>query len=208
MSAVLAPLAHGSPGRPLVDASFLRNPYPAYQALREAGPLHWSEEFFGGAWLLTRHVDVEMVLRDPRFSAQRTGGWVMGVDGPSGNARRELGGFQRLFARAMLFLDAPDHQRVRQVLNAGFRPVTLQALAPHIEQMVGARLDAVHAAQGFDFMHALARPLPAQVIATLMGVDSTDQAQFIAWSENLAAWRSATHAGAGAPRAGQSAGDE
>ena len=45
--------------RPLVDAAFLANPYPAWRALREAGPIHWSEEFFGGAWLLTRHADVE-----------------------------------------------------------------------------------------------------------------------------------------------------
>lgn len=58
----------------LVDAQFQQDPYPAYQALRERGPVHWSEAFFQGAWLLTDHVDVEQVLRDPRFSAQRTGG--------------------------------------------------------------------------------------------------------------------------------------
>ena len=88
----------------MVDAAFLHNPYPAYQALREAGPIHWSEEFFGGAWLLTRHADVEQVLRDPRFSAQRTGGWVTQREAVPG----ELSAFQQLFARAMLFLDAPD----------------------------------------------------------------------------------------------------
>ncbi|HQT71027.1 MAG TPA: hypothetical protein PLE48_11450 [Thiobacillus sp.] len=57
----------------LLDDAFHVNPYPTYQALRDAGPIHWSEEFFGGAWLLTRHADVALVLRDPRFSAQRTG---------------------------------------------------------------------------------------------------------------------------------------
>ena len=111
---------------PIVDAAFLGNPYPTYHALRDAGPIHWSEEFFGGAWLLTRHADVEMVLRDPRFSAQRTGGWVKDREA----ARGELDGFQRLFARALLFLDAPDHARIRKVLNAGFRPDVLQRLVP------------------------------------------------------------------------------
>src|SRR5882762_7032983 len=112
------PAANLAAGAPLISEAFLDDPYPTYQALREAGPIHWSEEFFGGAWLLTRHDDVEMVLRDARFSAQRTGGWVMGTgDG----ARAELRGFQRIFARAMLFRDAPDHQRIRLVLNAGFR---------------------------------------------------------------------------------------
>ena len=145
---------------PLVDAAFLANPYPAYQALREAGPIHWSTEFFGGAWLLTRHADVEQVLRDPRFSAQRTGGWVTDRE----QQRGELAGFQQLFARAMLFLDAPDHGRIRKVLNAGFKPAALQALLPFIERTAGALLDAVQAQPGFDVMQALARPLPTRVI--------------------------------------------
>lgn len=83
MSAVLAappPVL----GRPIVDAAFLADPYPTYRALREAGPIHWSDEFFGGAWLLTRHADVERVLRDWRgFSA----------------AHRRLGQGQRGYAR-------------------------------------------------------------------------------------------------------------
>ncbi|MDN7184482.1 cytochrome P450 [Caballeronia sp. SEWSISQ10-4 2] len=70
-------------GRPMIDDDFLENTYPTYEVLRDAGPIHWSDEFFGGAWLLTRHEDVEAMLRDPRFSARRTGLWVMN----SGEAR-------------------------------------------------------------------------------------------------------------------------
>lgn len=168
---------------PLIDHAFLADPYPAYRALREAGPLHWSEAFFGGAWVLTRHADVEAALRDPRLSAQRTGGWVGDVD-----EHRELAGFQRLFARAMLFLDAPDHMRLRQVMNAGFKPSVLQALRPRIEAMVTAKLDAIDASSPFDFMQALARPLPAQVIAALMGMEDADDQAFIQGSHDLAAF--------------------
>ena len=56
---------------------FLDDPYPTYRTWREAGPIQWRDDFFGGAWVLTRHADVEAALRDPRLSAQRTGGWVM-----------------------------------------------------------------------------------------------------------------------------------
>ncbi|HWI10003.1 MAG TPA: cytochrome P450, partial [Burkholderiaceae bacterium] len=175
-------------GRPIVDAAFLADPYPTYAALREAGPIHWSEEFFGGAWLLTRHADVEAVLRDAaRFSAQRTGGWVMRSD----VARRELRGFQQLFARAMLFVDAPDHARIRGVLNAGFRSDVLQRFAPAVERRVDALLDAVNATgadAGFDFMQALARPLPADVMAMLMDIPAADRGDFIAWSDDLASF--------------------
>jgi cytochrome P450 len=187
MSAVLALRRDpASPlGRRLIDDAFLDDPYPTYEALRDAGPIHWSEEFFGGVWLLTRHDDVEIMLRDPRFSAQRTGGWVMNSgDG----ARAELQGFQRLFARAMLFRDAPDHQRLRRVLHAGFRPDVLQRLVPDIETMVDQLLDGIDAGRGFDFMQRLARPLPARVIARLMGIDGDEDARFIAWSDDLAAF--------------------
>lgn len=185
MSALPASLRETGAGRCLIDEAFLDDPYPTYRALRESAPIHWSDEFFGGAWLLTRHDDVETMLRDPRFSAQRTGGWVMNSgDG----ARDELKGFQRLFARAMLFRDAPDHQRLRRVLHAGFRPDALQRLVPRIEALVDELLAGVDAAAGFDFMQRLARPLPARVIATLMGIEGGDGARFVAWSDDLAAF--------------------
>ena len=169
----------------LVDGAFLRNPYPAYHALRALGPIHWSEEFFGGAWLLTRHEDVEAVLRDPRYSARRTGGWVMrGSEGE----RQALCPFQRLFSRAMLFLDAPDHTRLRQVLNAGFRPAALRAFAGTIEQMTAGLVERLAGLEAFDFMESIAKPLPAMVIARLLGMDAENQPDFLAWSEDLAAF--------------------
>lgn len=176
-------------GHPMLDAAFLSDPYPTYRVLRDAAPLVWSDEFFGGAWLVTRHADVELVLRDARFSAQRTGGWVMRPADADHAGRSGLQGFQRLFARAMIFLDAPDHTRVRQVMSAAFRPADLQRLLPRIEQAVAERLAAVDAGAPFDFVGVLARPLPAQVIAWLMGLDDAEgavSADVVAWSDELA----------------------
>ncbi|MFS8979793.1 cytochrome P450 [Cupriavidus necator] len=171
--------------RPIIDASFLRDPYSAYRALREAGPIHWSDEFFGGAWLLTRHEDVEAVLRDPLYSARRTGGWVMrGTE----DSRLMFCPFQRLFSRAMLFLDAPDHTRLRQVLNAGFRPAALRGFSGAIEQMAASLMDALDETEEFDFMGRIARPLPAMVIARLLGMDSGSQPDLFDWSEDLGAF--------------------
>jgi cytochrome P450 len=180
MSAVLRPVAPAL-AHPLIDAAFLANPYPAYRAWREAGPIHWSDEFFGGAWLVTRHADVELVLKDPRFSAQRTGAWVKDRESAPG----ELKGFQQLFARALLFLDAPDHPRIRKALHAGFRPDILQALAPRIGQVVTELLDRVAHLETFDFIEAVARPLPVRVMALVLGIEQPHE-DFMAWSEDLA----------------------
>jgi len=169
----------------LSGAAFLRDPYPTYAAMRDAGPIHWSDAFFGGAWIVVRHADVDRVLRDDvHFSARRTGGWVMQCE----ETRGELRSFQTLLARAMLFLDEPDHGRIRQLLNAGFRPAALQALVPRIERLVQQRLCTVDAGVGFDFMQTVATPVPAEVIAMLMGISGTGHERFTAWSQDLAAF--------------------
>lgn len=165
-----------------LGADFLVDPYPTYGRWRDAAPICWSEDFFGGAWLLTRHTEVEAALRDPRLSAQRTGGWVMAA--AHGNDRAELRPFQRLFARAMLFLDAPDHGRLRQVLMPAFRPERLAALQPEIDASADRLVQGLHGE--VDAMAALARPFPARVIGRLMGVDPVMDPTFMRWCEDLA----------------------
>lgn len=178
----------------MINNGFLSNPYPTYQALRQAGPLHWNQEFCGGAWLLTEYADVVSVLRDPRFSVRRAGGWA-NSSGPEAPA--ELREFKRIFARSLLFVDAPQHLRLRQVMSAGFKPATLQRLAPQIQMLVDRLLDKVLVVEtgatfdipcdvSFDFMRDFARPLPALVIAAMLGIDGDDRADFVAWSDDIA----------------------
>lgn len=178
----------GAQSRRQIDARFLLNPYPAYTGLREAAPIHWSEEFFGGAWVVSRHADVEMVLRNQRYSARRTGGWVMNGSDRSSGERESRCPFQSMFSRAMLFVDAPDHPRLRQILNPMFRHSSLQTLAPYIEQTVSDCMRAVDDKDEFDFIAAFARPLPARVIGRLLGLDEMIGPDLMEWSEHLAAF--------------------
>lgn len=198
MSAVLQP---SWPRAAPLGAGFAQDPYPTYRAWREAAPVLWSDDYFGGAWLVTRHAEVAQVLRDPRLSARRTGGWVM----RDGDDRRELAGFQKLFARALLFLDEPDHGRVHALMQAAFRPAALQRLAPFIEREVDALLDAADRGAGFDFMQAVARPLPVRVIAELLGLPGGEQPAFAAWSDALSAFIGALQPGREQARRAQAA---
>jgi cytochrome P450 len=169
----------------LIAPAFLDDPYPAYRTLREAGPLHFSEAFFGGAWLLTRHEDVGFALRDARLSARRTGGWLNGIEGQTG---RSLADLQQIFARALLFLDAPDHGRLRQALMPAFRPAGLQALRTAIAAEAESLLDAIDDSQPFDAVAAFAQPLPARVMARWMGVPDGCRGDVAAWSDDIAAF--------------------
>ena len=165
-----------------VQASFSADPYASYREWRESSPLHWSDQFFGGAWVLTRHADVEAALRDPRLSAQRTGGWVTQAQ----SQRGDMSAFQRFFARALLFLDPPDHTRLRALMQPSFRPEALARLREHIASTTATLLDAVQNESTFDFIDRVARQLPVRVICRVMGIDDADLDQVTRWSTDLA----------------------
>lgn len=169
-----------------INASFIENPYPQYTVWREQGRVVWSDDFFGGAWLVTHHADVEQLLRDTRFSSQRTGGWVNGVQDAQADTALTQRAFQRFFARAFLFLDAPDHPRLRQVLMPAFRPAQLAKIQGDIARW---SLELVQQLPSqFDFMQAIARPLPALVIGHLMGIAPGMEPSFTRWAQGLAAF--------------------
>jgi cytochrome P450 len=88
----------------------------------------------------------------------------------------------------MLFLDPPDHGRLRNVMQAAFRPAALHKIVPDVHRMVDDLLDGVDAESGFDFMTSVAQPLPARVIAKLMGIGRADHDRFGEWTEDLTAF--------------------
>lgn len=165
---------------------FDHDPYPTWNAWREAAPVQWSDEFLDGAWVVTRHADVAALLRDPRFSAQRTGGWLAAKEDDGRDAKRAA--FRRLFARAMLFLDDPDHSRIRRTLQRAFSPSAMRALTDHAEQIATTMCEGLDIDGGFDFMTQVARPLPAAIIARWMGLEGVDRETFMGWSDALAAF--------------------
>ncbi|WP_371765622.1 hypothetical protein [Massilia sp.] len=196
--------ALASAGPATFDRAFLRDPYPVYRGLREKGAVLWRDDVFLGAWLLTRHADVELALRDPRFSSRRTAGWVKRIPGlDAGYAARDLDAFQRLFGRAMVFLDAPEHPRLRQAMAAGFHPSLVRAFRPEVERLTDELLAPLAGPASFDFIDAVARPLPSRVMSMLLGIARGDEAQFIAWSDDLAAFIGALQPSAEQLRAAQ-----
>jgi len=152
------------------------------------GP-QWSEAYCGGAWVLTGYDEVMAALRDPRFSVRRAARWInSGLSGAQASPCAQLK-FKRVFARSLLFLDGRAHRRLRGVVQVGFKPADLQGQAPAIAAIADrliARIDA-HAGE-FDFVQAFARPLPALVIANLLGLAERVPAEFIDWSADIAAF--------------------
>lgn len=153
----------------------MADPYPAFAELRREEPVHWSEAI--GSWVLTRYDDVSLALSDPRFSSDRITPYMerAGAD-PLGQSLRHWA----------VFNDPPRHTRLRSFLNRAFTPRAIQSLAPAIESVVEKLFDQVEGRDEFDFIGDFAYPLPATVIAGMLGVPSEDLDQFKAWSDELA----------------------
>jgi cytochrome P450 len=176
---------------------FHSDPYPFYRRLREEDPVHHSAL---GIWVLTRYDDVVTVLRDPRFGRE---GMAELMEARLGVPARPAN------TRDMLFRDPPDHTRLRALVSRAFTPRVVEAMRPHIQDIVDGLLDRIEGAHGMDVIEDLAYPLPVTVICEMLGVPTADQDVFKQWSADIARSLDAAilPAGSEVMARGQEAGD-
>jgi len=165
----------------LDPAQSLKDPYPSFNALRERGSILRS--YTNNGWIVTGYKEVTELLRDERVSNDfRLNPFIVSIARLAARDARIL----NVDDPTMLGLDPPDHTRLRKLVANGFVHKYIQSLAPTIERLVDELFDQLPPdTEQFDVMDALAKPLPAIVIAEMMGVPSEERALFEQWSEAL-----------------------
>jgi cytochrome P450 len=159
------------------------DPFPVYQWLRDHDPVHWSSTLKG--WVVTRFADVIEVFNQPvRFSSDR----FRKIDERYASRRPAVQAVSAILAQWLVFRDPPDHDRLRALLQKAFTPRTLEQSRGQIRTTVDALLDAASGRGQMDFIRDVAFPLPATVIATLLGVPTGDIEPIKGWSDRLAAY--------------------
>ena len=83
-------------------------------------------------------------------------------------------------------IDPPDHTRLRGLVNKAFTPRVVDNMRALVEKLVDDMLAPVKEQGRMEVMADLANPLPAMVIAEMLGVPGSDQQQFKAWSDDIA----------------------
>jgi cytochrome P450 len=156
-----------------MDPDFIADPYPTYHRLRAEDPVHHSPL---GFWVLTRYDDVVAALRDPRLAKEAIAGFVAARFGTSIPA----------IGQSMLDRDPPDHTRLRGLVSKAFTPRVVEALRPHVRQIVDGLLDRVDGAGKMDLIEEFAYPLPVTVICEMLGVPVADHERFKGWSLDIA----------------------
>lgn len=163
----------------LFSPAMLVDPYPTYAELRRSDPVHWHEPF--GAWVLTRYDDVVAATHDPRLRSDR----ACGMGERAG--RPELQPLFEVIGAQMNITNPERHHRLRALVAKVFTPRAVDALRPAVEAMVGELLDRLPEQGRFDVIADLAFPLPARVIARLLGLDTGELEQLKRWSDDFSA---------------------
>ncbi|WUT00172.1 cytochrome P450 [Streptomyces sp. NBC_00708] len=153
---------------------FTADPYPSYDRMRAAGPVHLIRtDEFERAWLVVGYEEGRAVLADQRFGKD----W-RALPG-------ELGGDP--INANMLEMDAPDHTRLRKLVVRAFTPRRIEALRPRVQEITDGLLDVMVPEGRADLVDALAFPLPMTVICELIGVPDLDRSAFRKLSNGVVA---------------------
>jgi hypothetical protein len=162
----------------LLDPEVLANPYPLYHRLRTEDPVHWDPYLH--AWVVTRYADVIEVLH--RYSADRT----PTPEQLSTMGLAALNPIAAVMVRQMLFLDPPNHTRLRALASAAFTVRRVEALRSHIQEIMDGLLDKVVEKGEIELIADFASPAPAIVTAELLGVPVEDHDKLKDWSADFA----------------------
>ena len=161
----------------LLDPANRADPYPIFRQLREAGPLQLPD---ANLCVFAGFADCDEVLRHPSSCSDRLKSTAAQQAVAAGAQARPFG------TPGFLFLDPPDHTRLRKLVSKAFSPKVVRQLESDIVGLVDGLLDKVEDCGRFEVIGDLAHPLPVAVICRLLGVPVEDEPKF-SWASELLA---------------------
>jgi cytochrome P450 len=151
------------------------DPYSVLRELREAGPLHRTPM---GLWLATRYRDCADVLSGAHWSHAAEAAQLH-PSVAAAEAATEL-------PTSFLWMDPPDHTRLRTLVSKAFTPRLVARLRPRIERLADELVGTALQAGEFDLVQAIAYPLPLTIVCELVGIPADAHADVQRWSQDLA----------------------
>jgi cytochrome P450 len=153
----------------LLDPANRANPYAVYEQFRDQGPMQLPDS---NLTVFSSYRDCDEALRHPSSSVDRMNSTMAKRMVAEGATARPAG------PPMFLFLDPPDHTRLRKLVSKAFVPKVVNELTPHITELVDGLVGRIAEQGRFDVIADLAYPLPVTVICRLLGVPLDDEAEF------------------------------
>src|SRR6266550_475317 len=164
------------------DPGFLEDPYPILNGLRESARVFYDEG--RRRWFVTRHEDVRACLRDKRLGRN-----FRHVLTPEEIAVPPLDPrWQAFWATerwSLLWLEPPDHTRIRKLVAAAFTPRSVEALREPARELAGELLEPLAEAGRMELLYDYAQPYSIAVICRMLGVPLDRQRDLLDWSHRM-----------------------
>jgi len=164
------------------DPAFYQDPYPFYARQHATHPAFFWEEY--GHWCFADFKTVNALLRDKRFGRD-----ILHVA-----SREEIGlpepkphtaDFDLTEKYSLLNLEPPAHTRLRMLVNRAFVSRQVEQLRPRIRQLAHEMIDGFEDRASVDLIKAFAAPIPAIVIAEMIGLPAEMAPQLLNWSNRM-----------------------
>jgi cytochrome P450 len=164
------------------DEAFLNDPYPVLKRLRDAEPIHRDNAL--SRWFVTGFDNVREVLRNKDLSNDISSALPESYSGRSASNAKESG--MSTTVNSILFMDDPDHRRLRSLVSKPFSAKAVEEWRPRIRANVAELLDTITDAR-FDAVEWFAAPLPVVIISEMLGIEPEERITFKKWSEDITA---------------------
>ncbi|WP_336760119.1 cytochrome P450 family protein [Paenibacillus sp. USHLN196] len=169
----------------------ITDPFAMFAQMRSKGSVVPIPNPMGGAgqtWIVTR-MDVAMeVLKDHSRFTVNMNSMDRGNDIRK-NLSDDLGSSepQTFFTgKSMLFVDEPDHRRLRSLVSKAFTPRYMESLRPRVQEIADKLIDQFEGKGEMDLVKDYAYPFPINVISEMLGIPQEDRPQIHVWSEAIA----------------------
>lgn len=161
---------------------FLADPYPVLAELRETAPVFWHEGL--RRWFVSRHADVRACLRDRRLGRNFR---HVGTDEEFGAEALDprWQAFWDSERWSLLWLEPPDHTRIRKLVAAAFTPRSVEAMREPAEELAHAQLAPFLDSGRMDLLYDFAQPFSIAVICRWLGVPLDRHRDLLAWSHAM-----------------------
>src|SRR2546430_10331130 len=164
------------------DPGFLSDPYPALNRVRESARVFHDAN--RGRWFVTRHEDVRSCLRDKRLG--RNFRHVLSpqeIGVPPLDPRWQA--FWDSERWSLLWLEPPDHTRIRKLVAAAFTPRSVEALREPAHELAREVLEPLAEAGEMELLYDYAQPYSIAVICRMLGVPLDRHRDLLDWSHRM-----------------------
>lgn len=167
----------------LLCSEAVRDPHTYFDRLRQHDPVYWNSRH--RAWVLTRYDHVSTALRGQNYTAERISPFAKAVSRAAQSD--DVDTTFQILQDWLVFRDPPEHTRLRRLVARAFTPTVVRSRTEEIQTTIAELVSNLRDQDSVDLIQDFAYPLPAVVIAQMLGAPPEDRDLFKGWSDKITA---------------------